>query len=212
MTRETVYGELLSAVARPLHAKIADSLESNPDGRTAELAYHYWKAKHAAKAVHHNEQAGDHAVALHAYQDGATYYRRALSFDATPCEMRARQWAKLANALQRSGSYERSLQAYSDAVSAYQTAGDLESAARVNINVARLHLTNANMHAHFDHAERALKLVTSRPQSPVWFSAQIELALHHTLYRFDRAYDEPSHSKASRRLKINVDFSNTARS
>lgn len=80
ITRETLYQELLHGEARILHRRIAELLERSPAGREDEIAYHWWAAGDAGRAVASNEAAGDRYSAMYAYADAARSYERALEF------------------------------------------------------------------------------------------------------------------------------------
>ncbi len=80
ITRETLYQELLSGEARVLHRRIAESLERSPAGHEDQIAYHWWAAGDAGRALASNEAAGDRNSAMYAYADAARAYERALEF------------------------------------------------------------------------------------------------------------------------------------
>lgn len=86
LTHETIAGEMLALEARLLHARIARVLESRPYARSRveEIAYHWWKAMDHGNGVLANEMAGDAAAALHAHEEAATFYGRALQLCASP--------------------------------------------------------------------------------------------------------------------------------
>jgi len=81
LTREVVYRELLAARARPLHRRIAQALERASAGSNVSvenLAYHWWAAGNARRALLYNERAGDLATAVFAVDVARMYYERAL--------------------------------------------------------------------------------------------------------------------------------------
>jgi predicted ATPase len=82
LTREIVYGELLSGQVRPLHRRIAKTLEAafeSGEPVLEALAYHAWTGGYTHRGIRYNELAGDNAVALHACKDARNYYSRARS-------------------------------------------------------------------------------------------------------------------------------------
>jgi len=81
LTREAIYDQLLIAARRPLHRRIALTLESQTaSGPPLDvLAYHWWAAGDRVKATRYGERGGDAAAALHAYADAAECYERTLS-------------------------------------------------------------------------------------------------------------------------------------
>ena len=80
ITRETLYGELLLGEARRMHRGVAQLLEAAGGERHDEIAYHWWAAGDAARALASNEAAGDRFVDMYAYADAARAYERALDF------------------------------------------------------------------------------------------------------------------------------------
>jgi predicted ATPase len=82
LTREIIYGELLSGQVRPLHRRIARTLEKAFEAGEPvleALAYHAWTGGYTRRGVRYNELAGDNAVAVHARKDARNYYSRARS-------------------------------------------------------------------------------------------------------------------------------------
>jgi tetratricopeptide (TPR) repeat protein len=64
-TRETIYGEISSALRRGYHAKIAQKLETirkNDKLSFSDLAYHYAQAKNMSKAVQYAIASGQNAL------------------------------------------------------------------------------------------------------------------------------------------------------
>lgn len=82
LTREIVYGELLGGQIRPLHRRIARTLETafeSGEPVLEALAYHAWTGGLTQRGIRYNELAGDNAVAVHARKDARNYYSRARS-------------------------------------------------------------------------------------------------------------------------------------
>ena len=86
ITREVLYGELLSGEVKLLHRRIAERLEAMGGGD--EAAYHWWAAGDAARATESNEAAGDRAGSIYAYADAGRFYERALTFAEDPARRR----------------------------------------------------------------------------------------------------------------------------
>jgi len=82
LTREAIYGDFLGAELQPRHRTIASALENVPDVEPPleALAYHWWAAGDAAKAIAYNELAGDAAAKIHAHENAIEFYERALEF------------------------------------------------------------------------------------------------------------------------------------
>ena len=101
LTREILYRDLLAIERRALHLEIADHLATRGD-RAAELAYHLSAAGDAARAAPANERAGDEAIALSAFGDAASLFKRALDFTSAPEDV-ARVGLKFAECFQHTG-------------------------------------------------------------------------------------------------------------
>jgi len=84
LTREAIYGDFLGAELQPRHRTIAAALENVADVEPPleALAYHWWAAGDAAKAIAYNELAGDAAAKIHAHENAIEFYERALGFAA----------------------------------------------------------------------------------------------------------------------------------
>jgi DNA-binding NarL/FixJ family response regulator len=85
LIRETLYRELSTARRVRLHRRVGETLErqygANPQPHLSELAYHFIEGAPGGdvqKAVTYVRRAGDRALALLAYEEAATHYRRAL--------------------------------------------------------------------------------------------------------------------------------------
>ena len=83
LVRETLYERPITSRQLRLHLQVAQALEAAPfPVHPGELAHHYFQARHiggAAKAVVHSLRAAEAALAVHAYEDGAEQYERALA-------------------------------------------------------------------------------------------------------------------------------------
>jgi predicted ATPase len=82
LTRDIIYAECLAGRIRPLHRRIATALERTMRSGNVgleDLAYHFWAAGDAPRALLYNERAGDDAAAVHALEDARIYYARARS-------------------------------------------------------------------------------------------------------------------------------------
>ena len=85
LVRETLYERPIASRRLRLHLRVAEALEFEAAPGTvhpAELAHHYFQARHvggAAKAVVHSLNAAEAALAIHAYEEAADHYERALA-------------------------------------------------------------------------------------------------------------------------------------
>ena len=86
LVRETLYGELRTAVRVRMHRRIAEALEtlygSESETQVAQLAHHYFEANRTGdttKAFDYSVKAGARATALLAYDEAVAHYERGLS-------------------------------------------------------------------------------------------------------------------------------------
>lgn len=151
LTRDAIYATLLAAERRPLHARIAATLEALPNAgeRIADLAYHWWEARDDARAAHFNELAGDHALEMHAYDDAAACYGRALEAAERRHEPRGALYEKLAVALGHDGRVAEMRRALAMASKALETEGKGDRATRLQLDRALLAQVEGNLPAGF---------------------------------------------------------------
>lgn len=137
LTREAIYGEFLGAELRPRHRRIGLALERQPaERRSVEaLAYHWWAARDAAKALAYNELAGDTAATIHAHQDAIASYERALEFE-TDAGKRAAVVKKIADARLALGLTREAHATYSAAADGFADARDREREATCRVAAA----------------------------------------------------------------------------
>ncbi len=216
LTREAIYGELLAAEARVLHRRNAIALEAPEasDESTAELAYHWWKAREPDKAVKYNELAGDRAFRVYAYQDCLINYERALEMDAQGGAHRASLQRKLAKALHQCGLGMRASLALDAALEYYLSAGDLENAAWTCLSLGRIRSTLAHIAGQAQMNERAVTLVGQNALSPALFAARVAMANVYTSFHCDSAkalnyLDKAQEQLANARSRDQVRFFET---
>jgi DNA-binding CsgD family transcriptional regulator len=136
LTHEAIGHEMLEYETRPLHARVAERLESLPDaqGRIGEIAYHWWKANDP-RAVAANEAAAEAAIALHAYADAERFYGRALGLAADP-DAQSRLSTRAAFAASLQGDQELSLSYYERALNIDLAAKRFDEAGRIVRRIA----------------------------------------------------------------------------
>ncbi|HWI06033.1 MAG TPA: hypothetical protein VNT54_00785, partial [Solirubrobacteraceae bacterium] len=95
LIRDTLYDELSATRRAHLHCRVAVALEqahaSELEPGLAEIAHHFAAAgsrTDLGKAIEYSARAGDHAIAQHAYEQGAVHYRRALELAGAPASDR----------------------------------------------------------------------------------------------------------------------------
>ncbi len=137
LTRQAIANEMLAVQARPLHARIAKTLEAMPDSaeRVDELAYHWWKARDFAKALDYNERAGERAMELRAYADAETYFERALEI-AQDEVGRARLLERLGDAATHGNELLRGQRAHEMALELRIAQGEYARATRLACQIA----------------------------------------------------------------------------
>ncbi|MBV8118130.1 MAG: AAA family ATPase [Candidatus Eremiobacteraeota bacterium] len=123
LTREAIYGELLTAEVRALHGRIVRILEDRNCADLSDLGYHAWAANDATRGLHYNERAGDEAHAVHAYGVAAIAFTRAVEFARDPHE-RGRLFAKAAHSSQNDGKSVQAADFYGCAIEALRQAGE----------------------------------------------------------------------------------------
>jgi DNA-binding CsgD family transcriptional regulator/tetratricopeptide (TPR) repeat protein len=132
-----VYGELLRAEARELHARVAAALMRAPQPDVAAIAEHTYRAHDAEAALQWNELAGDEANALFAHADAARNYERAHGFADDP-QRRVALAVKMGEAWYANGELEAALSALRLALGDADAARDRALAHRLRIRRARI--------------------------------------------------------------------------
>ena len=85
LVRETLYERPIASRRLRLHLRVAEALEFEAAPGTvhpAELAHHYFQARQvggAGKAIVHSLSAAEASLAIHAYEEAADHYERALT-------------------------------------------------------------------------------------------------------------------------------------
>jgi DNA-binding CsgD family transcriptional regulator len=138
LTREAIYSVFLSAEARPRHRTIAIALEEVPaDKRSLEaLAYHWWAAGAEPEAARYNEEAGDAAVGVHAYEDAIAFYQRVLELSRIEPIVRASVLEKIADAHLALARSEEALASFRAAADFFREAGAHDAEARCRVRAA----------------------------------------------------------------------------
>lgn len=176
LTRDAIYQQLLTVEARPLHAKIARTLEAQPSGPEpiGELAYQWWEARDSAKAARYNELSGDAAVAVYAFRDAVVSYERADEAMRSLGLPNAHLQMKLADALLEAGAARRARTLYEAAAVQFEGAGDPESAAQAYFQLTMVARAIGDAQARREYGKRAAALAP--PKSAVYFRAQLQIA------------------------------------
>jgi tetratricopeptide (TPR) repeat protein len=115
LIREVLYERLPIPVRMQLHRRVGEAIErqlgSGLGSRVAELAHHFAEvaaAGEAAKALAYARRAGERAMDMHAYEEAAAQYRRALhalKFAGPDETVRCKLLLRLGAAQARAGRY-----------------------------------------------------------------------------------------------------------
>ena len=138
LIRETLYDQLTAPRRLQLHRRAGEVLESlyarDSDPHVAELAHHFFEAGAADKALDYSRRAGDSAVAVLAYEEGARFYELAMQSlelsragdEQTRCEL----LIELGDALAKAGNMPEAKRRFLAAAEIARSAGLPEHLAR----------------------------------------------------------------------------------
>lgn len=184
LTQEALYGELLEAERRTIHAQALAIIESQPDESApiAALAYHAWAARDANKTTRYNERAGDAAATARAVVEAATLYERALQFSRGEADT-ARLQEKLGATRLRAGFPERAIASYTKALELRQTMDDRAGIAACALGIADACVYLGEDERTFENLELARDALQTEPQHDlrvraILYAARIALADH----------------------------------
>jgi DNA-binding CsgD family transcriptional regulator len=138
LTREAISGDFLRTELRPLHRRIALTLEgaSGNERSIAALAYHSWAAGDDERCTRYNDLAGDAARHVHAHEDAIALYERALEPKSVDALARGTILEKVANLRLVTSTREESEAAYRAAADAFQAGGNFEREAGCRVRAA----------------------------------------------------------------------------
>jgi tetratricopeptide (TPR) repeat protein len=138
LTREAIYSGFLASQLRPLHRKIAVTLEAlSPERRSIDsLAYHWWAAGDHARSARYNELAGDAAGRVHAHEDAIAFYQRALEASGIEPVARGAMVEKIADRRVALSWPEEANATYAEAADIFRDAGAHEREATCRVRVA----------------------------------------------------------------------------
>ena len=183
LTREAIVTDMLSAERRLLHADVLDVLEGlSPAARqrhVSDLAHHAFEAGDLPKAVRYNEEAGDNAVGVNAYDDAAQHYERALAA-APPSQVgRGALYRKAGDSLFWAGRFERAVRTYETALELALSVSDVAEAGRLHLQLARQHYLRVNSTDAMASARRAIDVLTPHGPRALRDLAALTLAALH---------------------------------
>jgi tetratricopeptide (TPR) repeat protein len=135
--REVLYERLPIPDRLRLHRRIGEAMEhvygTGPGANVAELARHFAEAAAAGegtKALGYARLAGDQALGMHAYEEAAAEYRRALEFAGPDDQVRCELLLRLGAAQARAGNYGEAEQSCLQAAELSRRLGAPEQMAR----------------------------------------------------------------------------------
>jgi DNA-binding NarL/FixJ family response regulator len=142
LIRQTIYAELNAPRRMRLHRQVGEALErayaTNLEPYLAELAHHFSQAAPGGevdKAIAYARRAGDRALALLAYEEGARFYQLALEdldLEGSPDELaRCELLLALGDARRKSGELHQALETFRQAAEVVRNVGGQGAAADV---------------------------------------------------------------------------------
>ncbi|HEY1428943.1 MAG TPA: LuxR C-terminal-related transcriptional regulator, partial [Candidatus Tumulicola sp.] len=175
LTREAICGNFLRTELRPLHRRIALTLESAPDGQRSieALAYHTWAAGDDERSVRYNESAGDAARSVYAHEDAIAFYLRALEARNLEGFARGALLEKVANIRLVLSMAQEGLATYRAAAEAYALAGAFEREAVCRVREA---MTEYTMHL-VDTSEPLERMLERLDESEFMARARLHLGI-----------------------------------
>jgi DNA-binding CsgD family transcriptional regulator/tetratricopeptide (TPR) repeat protein len=177
MIRQALADQLILGLAAPLHVRIAEELQTLPDGknRTAELAYHWSAARVAEKARFYNERAAEAAWNLYAYRDAIGFYSMALRWDYPPGPQRAAVYERLGTLLYIEGCGEEPTVWFEKCRAEYASLGNAAGTCHALLRLADQYWVDARTGESLDSAARAAAMV--EPLQKPAMSAEAILSL-----------------------------------
>jgi tetratricopeptide (TPR) repeat protein len=135
LIREVLYERLPIPDRRQLHRRIGEAIERRygTDAHLAELARHFAEGGEAAKALAYARRAGDRAMGMHAYEEAAAEYQRALQalrFAGPDEPGRCELLLQLGAAQSRAGNYQEAKESCLQAAEIARRLGAPEQLAR----------------------------------------------------------------------------------
>jgi predicted ATPase len=183
LTREAIVNDMLFAERRLLHADILDMLEALPvedrQRYISDLAHHAFEAGDHPKAARYNEEAGDKAVGVNAYDDAAQHYERAITAMAPSHPGRRALYRKAGDSLFWAGHFERAVRTYQTALELAVAASDVAEAGRIHLQIARQYYLRENSTDAMASARRAIDVLTPNGPRALRDLAALTLAALH---------------------------------
>lgn len=131
--RECLYGEIIPARRVRLHDAIGHALasraDSDGDRRTADLAFHFVRARDTERGPAHALVAAREAMKAYAAEEAMQFYQDASALLPATDERRPAALFGAGEAAVLAGKEQQAVTAFADARAVWQSAGNIESAA-----------------------------------------------------------------------------------
>lgn len=178
LIRQALEDQLILGLAAPLHVRIAQALEAQPDAseRAAELAFHWSAARVADRARYWNERAAEAAAGVYAYRDAVAFYSAALRWEYPAGRARALAFERLGTLLYIDGCGEEPAIWFDRARAEYEALGDDRGVAHALLLVADQYWVDARTRESLAAAERAVGLVRACDDPELEAEAYLSLA------------------------------------
>jgi adenylate cyclase len=163
LVQQVAYQSLLVKSRSELHAHAGEALErlyvERPEEALQELARHYGRSNHRAKALHYLVLAGDRARSLFAYDDAAAYYRQALHTLDEGDARRALVLEKLGDSAHAHGGLGDALRDFAEALAIVAGTGDARRAAELHRKLGVAAWEAGERERALDHLQRGLAVL-----------------------------------------------------
>ena len=170
LIQDVAYNSLLFQHRRELHRAVGTAIEELYAERLAEhygeLAHHFARGEHWAKALHYAQLAGDQAAHTYANSEARQHY--ALAIEAAehlappPAPgVLAPLYAKRAAVLNIIGEYDAGIADYERALDLIREAGDQRAGLEVHLGLADLYYNYHRLEAAQAHCDQALDIATA---------------------------------------------------
>jgi DNA-binding CsgD family transcriptional regulator len=176
LIRQALADRLVVGLAAPLHARIAEELESFDPENVAALAYHWSAARVAGKARLYNERAGESARNVYAYRDAIGFYANALQWEYPPGPQRAAAYERLGTLLYIEGCGDEPASWFDRSRLEWEAFGDPVAAARALLQTADQHWVDARTGESVAAARSAVERLAPLQRSAELLEAHLSVA------------------------------------
>jgi tetratricopeptide (TPR) repeat protein len=166
--RDLILEEIMQLKRRKLHAKIAEAIEDtyvqSRDSQAETIALHFAEAGDKEKTIKYSIMAADYGRSIHAYDQAAGSYLRALGL-VDEASRRASIIEKLADCYHNAGQHPKSVESYQKALDLYESLKDYASCARISTQLAIGIYRVKGAETALQFMKEAMKYVQSSPES-----------------------------------------------